>query len=106
MSVKMFQAFSTSPLYPLGQPHKPDSHMLLIITGSTPRHSCLFNFPKWPLPSLAGIVTFYPDSKRRTSVNPRAAPRLSHVQGDGKKEEKTGAGGFWNCKPLVPMDGL
>lgn len=65
------------------------SCMLVIITGSTPHHSCFSNFPKWPLPSLAGMSTFYPDSRHRTSVNPSStAPRLSHVRGDGKREEE------------------
>lgn len=82
--------------------------MLLIITGSTPPHSCLSNFPKWPLPSLAGMVTFYPDSKHRTSVNPSAAPRLSHVRRDGKREEEKEEKKQVPepVKLLVPMDRL
>lgn len=59
--------------------------------------------PKWPLPSLAGVLTFYPDSEHRTSVDPRAAARLSHVPSNGKREKKTGA--CTSCKTLIPMDG-
>lgn len=67
MDVK--QCGNQSPPFPLSE------CVSLLITASTPHcHSCLFNFPKWPLPSLAGMLTFYPDSKHRTSVNPSAAP--------------------------------
>lgn len=63
-----------------GSPHRNSQSHTVVLLRSTPHHSCLFNFPKWLLPSIAGIVTFYPDSKHRTSVNPSAASRLSHVR--------------------------
>jgi len=89
ISVIMSEAYGNlSLLYLLNQIVKPHRRMLVIITGSTPRHSCFFDFLTRLLPSLASMVTFCPDSKHRTSVNPSAAHRLSHVWGDGKKEGK------------------
>lgn len=90
--------WNLSPLHPPGQLHV--TYHRWIYTSP----QLLIQFPKMAAPILAGMLTFYPDSKHRTSVNPSAAPRLSHVRADGKRKKKTGAGACWSSKPLVPMD--
>lgn len=86
-------------MYPLIRTHRG-----IQSTGTAPHHSCLFNLPKWPLPSVAGIVTFYPDSKHRTSVNPSVAARLSHVwrNGKGGKKEKQVPDPVWAVNRWFP----
>lgn len=55
---------------------------------------------------VAGMVTFYPDSKHRTSVNPGAAPRLRHEREDGKQgaRHRAGAGACEGSFPWINSD--